>query len=231
MKPNISTLQNRERHAFTMIELTLVIVVMALLAAMAIPRYERDIRQQAADNILSAIRYTQLMALTDNVTNPSDDRWQRAFWRFGIEKCSDNGIFYYIGSDKDYGGGINTSASNPEYINDPANGLKMMGTNNQPCETTTNNGASNNIFLTKNYGIKNGDINIDCGDNDNQYIGFDYLGRPHNGFTGSSSPNYSSLLHSDCHITVNFSESGDNPIKIIIEKGTGHAYIEDEPDS
>ena len=222
---------DRSRHAFTMIELTLVIVVMALLAAMALPRYERDLRQEAADNILSAIRYTRLMALTDDVTNPSNNSWQRAFWRIGIEKCTDNGIFYYIGSDKDYGGGINTSASNPEYINDPANGLKMMGANNQPCETTTNNGASNNIFLTKNYGIKNGDISIDCGDNDNQYIGFDYLGRPHNGFTGSSSPDYSSLLHTNCKITVNFSESGDDPINIIIEKGTGHAYIEGEPDS
>jgi len=222
------TLNHTMKRAFTMIELVLVIIVMGILAAMALPRYQNDIRQEAADNILSAIRYTRLMALTDNVTNPRDNKWQRAFWRFGIEGCSDDGIFYYISSDKDYEGDIDNS----EIINDPTNGLHLMGANNQPCETVIQSGASPNIFLTKHFGIKEGDIDI-C-TSGGQYIGFDYLGRPHTGFAGnggSTSPNYASLLHTDCTITINFSDSGLDPINIIVEKGTGHTYIQGESGS
>jgi len=60
----------RNKSAFTMIELILVIVVLGILAALAMPRVDRDSRQEAADNILSAIRYTQHLALMDNKTNP-----------------------------------------------------------------------------------------------------------------------------------------------------------------
>jgi prepilin-type N-terminal cleavage/methylation domain-containing protein len=220
--------KDQNRYAFTMIELIIVIMVMGILAALALPRYERDIRQEAADNILSAIRYTKLMALTDNVTNPRNNNWQRAFWRFGIEGCSDNGIFYYISSDKDYQGDIDTN----EIINDPTNGLHLMGANNKPCENETQAGSSPNIFLTYKYGIEDGNITI-CSAN-GKYIGFDHMGRPHVGFAGalgSTTPDYSTILHRDCNITVNFGNTGLDPLKIIVESGTGHAYIEEQPDS
>jgi prepilin-type N-terminal cleavage/methylation domain-containing protein len=220
-----------KKTAFTLIELILVIVVLGILAALAIPRYDRDLRQEAVDNILSALRYTKHMALTDNVANPRDNKWQRAFWRFGIEKCSDNGIFYYISSDKDYEGDIDST----EIINDPANGKKMMGDNNADCETQVNNNASPNIFLTKKYGIKDGDITFtNCGNGSGSYLGFDYFGRPHRSYAGSSGstyPDYASILHTDCNITINFSNSGLDPISIIVESGTGHAYIDGQLDS
>ena len=238
-------INNNRKHiggyAFTMIELVMAIIVLGILAALAIPRMERDIRQEAADNILSAIRYTQHMALTDNVTDPRDsdafkrDKWQRAFWRFGIEGCSDTGIFYYVSSDKDYQGDIDTN----EIVNDPANGLHLMGSNGAPCETQTQSGASPNIFLTKKYGITDGDISfINCdpvsGTSNGKYIGFDYLGRPHRGFaggSGSSTPDYASIIHTDCTIVINFGSSGLEDINITIEKGTGHAYIGGQPNS
>jgi len=213
-----------------MIELVMVIVVLGILAAMALPRYNRDIRQEAADNIVSALRYAKHMALTDNVTNPRRNKWQRAFWRFGIEGCSDNGIFYYVTSDKDYQGDVDRT----EIVNDPANGLHLMGDNNKPCEDTTQTGSSPNIFLTFKYGIEDGNVTFsNCGSN-GKYVGFDYFGRPHGGFagaSGSSYPDYSSILHSDCNITFNFSSSGIDPLSIIVEKGTGHIYIEGQPDS
>lgn len=224
--------RNKKQSAFTLIELVFVIVVLGILTALAIPRYDRDIRQEASNKILSAIRYTRLMAMTDNVTFPNDtntlkrDKWQRAFWRFGIEGCSDNGIFYYISSDKDFQGDIDAN----EVINDPTNGLHLMGSNSAPCENSVQAGASSNIFLTKDYGIEDGDIDI-C-TNNGQYIGFDYLGRPHRGFagsSGSSSPDYSTILHTDCTITINFGSSGLDPVNIIIERGTGHAYIGGQP--
>ena len=62
---------HKQSKAFTMIELVFVIVVIGILAALALPRIERDLRQEAADNILAAIRYTQHLALNDNKTDPS----------------------------------------------------------------------------------------------------------------------------------------------------------------
>lgn len=219
-----------KKPAFTLLELTFVIVALGILAALALPRLDRDIRQEAGDNILSAIRYTQHMALMDDVTNPRYSDWQRAFWRFAIDGCSDDGIFYYISSDKDREGDIDTN----EEVADPANGMKMMGANNAPCERESNNGASPNIFITKKYGISDGGITFtNCGVG-GKYIGFDHMGRPHGGFagsSGSSTPNYASILHTDCTITLNFDDSSLNPVKIIVEKGTGHAYIKGQPDS
>ena len=218
-----------KRTAFTMIELVFVIVVLGILAALAMPRLDRDLRQEAADNILSAIRYTQHMALLDDVTNPSDNDWQRAFWRFGFQGCSDNGIFYYIGSDKDTEGNIDAG----EELVDPANGLPMMGLNGADCETDLSGqiNASSNIFITKKYSI---DSNVTwspgCTGSSN-YIGFDHLGRPHRGYATSRNPNYSSVLTADCNLTLRFNQAGIDPLIFTIEKETGYVSIVGQTDS
>lgn len=221
---------NLKKPAFTMIELVMVIVVLGILAVLAMPRLDRDLRQEAGDNILSAIRYTQHMALMDDVTNPNDNEWQKAFWRFGFEGCSDNGIFYYIGSDKDTEGNIDAG----EEAIDPANGLSMMGLNNQPCETDISGqtNASPNIFITKKHSISDGNVAWSGGcTGASDYIGFDHLGRPHRGYTGSMTPDYSSIILNDCNLTLTFDASGISPLVITIEKQTGHAFIVGQPDS
>jgi len=225
-----------KKAAFTMLELVMVIVVLGILAALAMPRMERDIGQEAADNILSSIRYTQHYALMDNVTVPTDTGWQKAFWRFGFEGCSDNGIFYYVGSDKDTEGNIDLG----EEATDPANGEIMMGFNSKPCESnldaqidaTGTYKSSPNIFITKKYGISDSNIAYAGGcSSAAQHIAFDYMGRPHTGITNSSKPDYSTLLHTDCNLTFSFDDSSIPPFTITIEKETGHAFIVGQPNS
>jgi len=230
-------MEKKKHLAFTMLELVMVIVVLGILAALAMPRMERDIRQEAADNVLSAIRYTQHLALMDNVVEPTNRRWHRKFWRFGKEGCSDNGIFYYIGSDKDKGGGIDVDKG--EEAIDPANGMIMMGVNNKPCEDDLSEQeytvgsdtyvSSPNIFLTKKYGISEGKFTFSC--TSGKYISFDYLGRPHVDNANSEKPNYSTLLHSDCNITLKFDDMSIPNVVITVEKETGHAFIVGQPDS
>ncbi len=220
-----------KRAAFTMIELLLVIIVLGILASLALPRMDRDTRQHAADNLLSAIRYTQHLALMDNVVDSKDDNWQRAFWRIGFENCENgNGLFYYIGSDNfNKEGNINHAQ---EAAVDPTNGKKMMGANDESCDTGPNNSASPNIFLTHNYGIVDKDDIVFTGSCSNaKYIGFDHQGRPHQVFTASNTPNYSSILKSDCNITVNFDNTDIAPFSIIITKETGYTYIEGQKSS
>jgi prepilin-type N-terminal cleavage/methylation domain-containing protein len=225
-----------DKLAFTMIELVFVIVILGILAAMAMPRIERDLRQEAADNILSAIRYTQHLALMDNVVDPTNLSWQQKFWSFGKSGCSDNGIYYYIASDTDMDAGIGIDRE--EAAIDVADGGWINGVSGAPCETTLvgqvfadGTFASKNIFLTKKYGIIEDDATMfgSC-PGVSTYIGFDYMGRPHGGFADSVSPNYGSVLNADCNLTFSFSDGSPNLV-ITIKKETGYAFIVGQPNS
>jgi prepilin-type N-terminal cleavage/methylation domain-containing protein len=220
------------KKAFTLLELVFVIVVLGILAALAIPRLDSDIRQRAGDNILSAIRFTQQMALMDDVTDPRyNNNWQRAFWRLGFQGCSDNGLFYTISSDKNRGGNIDAG----EEAVDPLNGKPYNGDNTKPCEQDlTGQNGSRSIYLTKQFGISDSNgitFESNCGSVTSKYIGFDHMGRPHRGFTSSASPDFSTRLYKDCTITFKFDDTSIEDLQITIEKQTGYAYIVGQSDS
>ena len=118
---------NKQTKAFTMIELVFVIVVLGILAALAIPRMDRDLRQEAKDNLLSAIRYTQHLALNDDKTDPFDSTWQSKLWNISF---SSDGSDYNISSD------TNVAI-------DPTNGKLMDST------------GSSNVLIGKKYSVNN----------------------------------------------------------------------------
>lgn len=213
----------QNKPAFTMIELVLVIVVLGILATLAMPRLDRDLKQGAADTILSGIRYTQHLALIDNRHDDSNLSWQRSFWRIGFNQCTENNNYYvYIGSDDNYGGGID----NIEAAIDPTNDKKMIWSGT--CEDGINDSnTSDSIFITHKFGIKL--VATTGGCSNAQYIGFDHLGRPHQGFTGSTTPNYASYMTDDC--TFTFTMSDDDTFAITIEPETGYSYIVGQPSS
>ena len=75
---------------------------------------------------------------------------------------------------------------------------------------------------------------INCGGGDAdaaRYVGFDHLGRPHTGFSGSGNPDYSSILTADCNLRFQFADTDIDDLLITIEKQTGHAFIVGQPDS
>ena len=72
------------KNAFTMLELVFVIVVLGIIAAIAMPRIDRDRTQEAADSILADIRYAQHMAMADyrqQSIGTNANQWQRSFCR------------------------------------------------------------------------------------------------------------------------------------------------------
>ncbi len=210
-----------KRMAFTMIELVMVIVVLGILAALAMPRLDRDLRQEAADTILSKIRYTQHLALTDNKHRFNLSDWQRAFWRFSVESCSGGGLFVGVGTDIDRQG----DTSEDEAVLDPTNGKPMFWRNTSSCGSGDDLSASSeNIFITKKFGVNSITGGGDCAGV--QHIGFDHLGRPHVSFSSSSTPNYASYIDDQCTFTFTL-EDGD-PFTINIEPQTGYAYISDQ---
>ena len=215
------------KNAFTMLELVFVIVVLGIIAAIAMPRIDRDRTQEAADSILADIRYAQHMAMADyrqQSIGTNANQWQRSFWQIKIESCGNSsGLFVSVGSDKDYGGDISTV----EAAIDPSNGKPMLWSNTASCAPGEDlSSASENIFITKKFGVSA--INV-TGTNCAQHIGFDHLGRPHAGFNGSGNPDYSTYLNNSCIFA--FTVDGGDNFSITILPETGHAFIVDQEDS
>ncbi len=210
---------SKQNKAFTLLEAVMVIVLIGILATVAIPRLQTDTTQEAADQILSDIRYTQHLALTDDVTNPNNSNWQRAFWSIRFTGCNGGtNWFYIIGSDKSYEGNIDV---NTEAAIDPLSGKPMRG----ECISGNDGTKSSKIFITDKFGISNVTFSGSC--KNAQHIGFDHTGRPHQSFTASTLPNYASVLHAPC--TIAFTHPNGN-FSINIEPETGYAYIVGQED-
>lgn len=203
-----------KKPAFTMLELVMVIVVLGILAVLAMPRLDRDLRQEAKDNILSAIRYTQHLALIDDKTDPTDPNWQRGLWqiRFATSNVTNRAFFYTISSDA---APYNGAVSQNETAIDPANGKHMYNVN---ADTDIGSDESPNIFIGKTYSIDN--IEFDGGCDNEQHIAFDHLGRPHTGI-GDATNNYSEYMTSDCTIEFEFADNS-TPLTVTIRTETGH---------
>jgi len=195
-----------------------VIVVLGILAAVAIPRMERDLRQEAGDNILSAIRYTQHLALMDNKTDPTDGTWQMALWQIRFSTYTENSKtrwFYTVASNRAKNAG---NISKSDAAVDPANGKFMW---NLGGDSTVDSDESPNIFIGKNYSIDS--IRFSGGCATGQHVAFDHQGRPHADiFTATNT--FDKLMASDCTITFGF-ESGDANLVITIARETGFAQI------
>ncbi len=203
---------HKHTKAFTMLELVFVIVVLGILASLALPRMDRDLRQEAKDNILAAIRYTQHLALNDDKTDPTDTNWQKELWQIRFTSGADNLANYYtVSSDADH----DDSVDKDETAIDPANG-KYMFTDDSTIDTD----ESANIFIGKTYGIDDIEFDGGCDGDDSQHIAFDHLGRPHNGI-GAATNNYSQYMTEDCTIEFGFAD-GSTPLTVTIATETGH---------
>ena len=204
---------NKQTKAFTMIELVFVIVVLGILAALALPRMDRDLRQEAKDNILAVIRYTQHLALNDDKTKPTDTNWQKKLWKITFSSSSADNLANYYTVSSDTNG--NDIVTDDETAIDPADG-KYMFTDDSTIDTD----ESPNIFIGKTYGVKGITFSGGCSDADPKHIGFDNLGRPHNGI-GAATNNYSQYMASDCTIQFIFAD-GSTPLTVTIATETGH---------
>lgn len=220
------------KKAFTMLELVMVIVVLGILAALALPRIERDIRNEAAENILGAIRHTQHLALMDNKNIPAAPsalnrtNWQRGLWLLRFSSYdSGNRWFYTISSSLD--GDSNVDAN--EAALDPATGKLFY--HRAGDATLDETDESPYIFLGENFGIQNVDFSRCTGqtgagrtDNAATHVAFDYMGRPHKGIFNASN-DYASVMHQACIIEFTFEDTDIQPLQVRIEPETGYAFI------
>jgi len=214
-----------KKPAFTMLELVMVIVVLGILAALALPRMERDLRQDAADNVLSAIRYTQHLALMDNKTDPTNAIWQKAYWHLRFGSYGGKTAFYTISTNSTSNGG-NTNVDKLETAIDPTNGKYMYHLAGDAMGVGSDESPS--IFIYKQYGVNT--VTYTGGCSGGQLIAFDHLGRPHVGIY-SATNDFATYMTSDCTFTLGFEDSSINDVSIIIRSETGYANIVGQPNS
>ena len=229
----------KKRNAFTMIELIVVLVVLAIIASYSIPRVKRDTRLEAMTQMLHMIRYTQNLALHDSKHRRYDSRWQRAYWKFQIYNCTNNDKFFVIGTNNDLNYAPHTDISLSEAAVDPSNGKPLRWDAGTPCpkdDTSANSyQVSPNIFISQKYGINNVVFN-DCKvyknsktESNVKHIGFDGFGRPYKSFTKSIKPNHWGYAVEVCSITFSFTDTSINPFTIDIDNETGYATVRENP--
>jgi type II secretory pathway pseudopilin PulG len=204
--------------AFTLIESMFIIVIISILFSLAIPYFKQDKKQEAAMHILSYIRYTQYLALIDNMHEHNSTTWQRKFWKIMFAKCKNGDAFFRIGSDTNMRS--TSTFKKIEAAIDTSNGKPLYMSNNAKC---TNTSVSSHIFIGKNFGVRVHPGRARSGCARKKHIGFDHLGRPHVSFSTSKLPNYASYMKKACIFT--FTMPDDSNFSISILPQTGYAQI------
>ncbi len=234
MKIEIFKFNKREypqKRAFTLIELVFVIIVAGILAATMIPRFTRDNLQEAADQVMSHLRYTKHLAMIDDKFSTIDPKWFKSRWqmKFSKNSGSDNKLAYTIFSD--WKGNHTGNPDKDEIAKNPLDSNRFLtgGTSGNALIEYNGFEATKELNIGHKYGIVAVKFSGGCRSNV-KYISFDYLGRPFNSFPIDMpyelpSIGYHKLITSTCKITLCTDTECSNKITIAIEPETGYIHL------
>ena len=219
-----------------MIELVFVIVIVGILSLVISSSFERNTLREAADQVVSHIRYTQHLAMVDDKFNPKDSGWYKSRWQifFANTEGSGNAWSYMIFSDSpNYTGtpDVSEHAKNPLDENRYLSGGYSAG--NIDFRSPL---ATKEMNLGNKYGLLDIDFVNGCTiATTRQRISFDYLGRPFYGNPHAQTNVYHDelnfkILKSTCHIqlcltTPCATATNENKITIASEPETGYTHI------
>ncbi len=234
------------RNAFTMIELIFVIVVAGILAAVALPRLGENNLNEAVDQVVNHIRYTQHLAMQDNKfgvlksDGTFDDRWYRARWQilFHSNAGSDSRIAYSIFSDRRGTSGNYTG--NPdikELAVNPANPSHLLSGGFNNILNKGDSRITKRLNIGKKYGVE--DVTFAGGCNGGKRISFDNMGRPLTGNLSSYTNPYGTaatnrLIQTQCIISICTEKpcpanDGKTRRTIVMEPETGYVHVRPLP--
>ena len=195
------------RQAFTMLELIFVIVVVGILSYMAASSFQRNTVQEAADQLVSHIRYTQHLAMMDDKFNPTLANWFRNQWH--LDFTYDNNLWVYS---------VLSANNTNTYAKDPLNADTYLS----GLSTVPQANRSKNLQLQAKYGITTITFtNCPTANNATGFsLYFDSLGRPYGDKSGANAPHIN-LLTTQCSIVLSNGNAADN-ITIDIQPETGY---------
>ncbi len=224
------------KRGFSLIELIFVIVIIGILSAILTPRFNRPTLNQAANQIVSHIRYTQHLAMVDNKFDPSEEFWYRERWQIRFQ-AKDNKVLYTIFNDRLDGGGYNgdasTIVSKNEIAKNPLNTSQLLTGLSTASKTN-----SKEMILNEKYGIQKVVFSTTCNRYSSNRIIFDSMGRPLFGKSSTFTSAYRNdndstiklrLVQDQCIIKLCLDnpcgDKKDEFIRIAIEPETGYTHI------
>ena len=191
------------KSSFTMLELIIVIVVAGILAVTVIPRLERNRLHAAVQQVARHLRYTQHLAMVDDMYDATEPQWYKAMWRISFR----NNNCYVVSSNTDF----RFNYDRNESATDPLTKTLLYSGTDCVQESSDNS----DMFLSDKYGIDSIEFENTCGNN--RFIAFDYLGRPH-----KTLGSVNDLVRSECKITLH---SGERKGVISIMPETGYVKV------
>ena len=192
-----------------MLELVFVIVIMGIVAALVIPRIDRDNVFEAANQVVNHIKYTQHLAMTEDVYNDQVLDWHRGRWQIQFYACGG----YAVSKDLGLDGGL---PARIESARDPQT-RKFLFTDvacTVPAQTTD----YERVNLAGAFDIANIVLSPTCGGG--LTLAFDTLGRPYNALAAGA-PN--GVLKQDCNITITSNTA--TSLIVQVQPETGYACI------
>lgn len=222
------------KTAFTLLELIFIIVIIGIVGITASSSFRKDTLVPATMQVLDHIRYTQQLALNQDIFTPApafslysdvdrkrkdSKQWFKKWWQMQIHEADDD---YTIYSDAP------TSASTTNNYDALAtSGVDLIATDPQTRELI----AGKSTHVPSNY-LKIANLQDEyqtsisfsgCGTK--RRIAFDNLGRPHctKSIDDSSDYPYSEILKAPAKITLTTSNGESSAI--CITPITGYAYI------
>ena len=239
-------------RGFTLIELIFVIVIIGILSAVLAPRFNRPTLTEAANQLVSHIRYTQHLAMVDDKFNSTRPTWFKERWQLRFHRSVDSKEVwtYSIFSDK----GLhdkNPNVSNQEVARDPLNpgtvnssgqlinGQYLTGGFSGGSVGLNNKRRNKNMSLGEKYGVNWVSFTRSCStgnpltSNQSRRIIFDNIGRPYYNYlkdTNSMASNpYQNMdiIKNQCVISLCTERKcvGGDIIQIAIEPETGYTHI------
>jgi len=193
----------KSKSAFTMIELVMIIVVVGIIAAAAIPRFSKNPLVEATHQIVSHIRYTQNLAMIDNEYNATDATWYQKQWAIVFDNTGERPYSVCRTS-----GGVNTCNQN-WIASDPSHPSKLLQGGTGSSQTKT-------MLLKSKYDIDS--VTLTCGNAVATALSFDYKGRPHQNLGTATSPS-SNLVRTACALVLTNGAGQSTQINIAPESG------------
>ena len=232
------------KKAFTMLELVFVIVVVGIISVMIAPSFQNNSLRQAADQIVSHIRYTQHLAMMDNKFDKNESFWYRQRWQFAFS-YADSRWSYMIFSDKpslagtyDGNPGANNTYTDVEVAQNPLDNNYLIGVKNTTFANYDTSKLTDKLDIEKTYGIV--DVKMSGGTSSTvKRILFDNLGRPYRG-TGASTAAHPinspvdylatttikiKICTESC-VGANTTANNENELIILVEPETGYTHIQ-----
>lgn len=229
------------KKAFTMLELVFVIVVVGILSFMAASRFERNTLQEAADQLVGHIRYTQHLAMADDKFKPEESLWFMRRWTLRFQQnlvyttLAPNNTYNDVWAYTIFTDLPNYTGHNPDLLGmakNPENQNQYLSGGYDNTLHVENIATMKSLRLGDNFGVK--DVTFGGGCRSNVlYLHFDYLGRPMNSFPTTkpyelAAAGWHKLLTSQCLITLCDQDCTNvtaKKISIAIEPETGFAHI------